>query len=358
MAWGAVGQMGGSLIDVFGNFYGQSRLQKDQQNWYESMMRDQFEQLQEMYPLTGILQNLGMDIYGDKGNQKEIIRFLENPIRLTNLERQLFEFFGGQPSGWLNVYGARESGPFGGRGYEMLGEATGLLKSLIPYGEDLAGTGFRTDIQPAEDYALRLLEREMVPELAERFGANITGSGFQNALLGAAGDVASELGSLQVALDEAAASRRLQALQSGTVQNLFTAPLNLTTGFLTAGAQAGEAYRQAAESSRPGARLLGYMPQFVQAATSGGFIQPGYPTGGTSAGNLFSALGQAAPSMLGNVGRLVGGLLDNWLDGQGNNSNTIVGSGGITPTGGTSYMYGPGAYDQALSVLEGGSLFR
>jgi len=292
--------------------------------------------LQPMFPFTEDLQTFARDLYGD-GGFDAIQDYLEKPTRPTNLERQLFEFFGGQePSRkgggkQYKRYGAKQSGPLAGMGIPMLEETLGRLESLYPYGEDLARTGFRTDIGPAQDYALRLFEREMVPELTERFGSNITGSGYQNALFGTAGDVASQLGAMQVALDESAAARRLQALQpGGAVQSIFEGPLNKATEFATMGGQVGEAYKNAMDMARPGRGYLAALPMFVQGATSGGFIQPGYPTSGTDFGNLFSALGQTSGNIAGGIGQGIVDILRGW------------GSGGTSATGGVGTKTGMG----------------
>jgi len=318
-----MGQGIGEAVSYFGNRRLASQAAEDAKKMFDYQMAG----MQEMFPLTGAAQQAGMDIY-EGGGFDQIEDFLNKSWRPTNLQRQLFEFFGGTTPKGMKRYGAKESGPLAGRGIPMLEDTLGYLEGLIPTAQELGETGFRTDIGPAQDYALNLFEREMVPELAERFGSPQGGSGSRDAYLRAAGDVSSELGAMQVALDEAAAARRLQGLQSGTVQGLFTGPMDEATQFALMGGQVGQNYGQAMKAAHPGGALLGALPTFVNAATSGGFFQPGYPTGGTDTGNLFSALGQTAGPALG----AAGDWLADWIGGWGSGGGASMGSGSL-PTG-------------------------
>ena len=334
----------------YGQIYGNKQIAGQQANAADDLMEQQFALMQDMFPFSSDIQSFAQDLYGG-GGFDEIQDYLMNPTKPTNLQRQLFEFFGGQePSKGgggkqYKRYGAKQSGPLAGMGMPMLEEATGWLRDLIPYGQELAETGFRTDIGPAQDYAMRLFNREMIPELAERFGPPGQGSGAQGAYGRAMGDVSSELGAMQVALDEAAAQRRLQALQSGTVQGLFTGPLDRTMQFALAGGQVGQNYQQSMDMARPGRGLLGALPAITQGATSGGFIQPGFPTSGTDMGNLFSALGQSTGSM-GQLGNALADWIGGWGSGGGVGTQTGMGwdmnSMGGTDLGGQMPWLGSG----------------
>lgn len=274
--------------------------------------REQQAYLQEMFPFVSEISQNATDLYG--GNWDKIEDYLLNPTPPSNLERQLFEFFGGtqlQPKGYykgqkypgvradkrtqrlLRRYGGGTPGPLAGMGQDYLDTAMGLMESLIPYGQDWAETGFKTDIGPIQDYALRMFEREMMPEVAERFGSNIFGSGYQQRMGDTMADVASELGAMEVMLNEAAAARRAQGL-GGDIQNIFTGPMNLATAYATAAAQAGQNYMDRVNAARPGAGLLAALPMFGNIAASQGFIQQGFPTSGTDYGNIMSAWGANA----------------------------------------------------------------
>jgi hypothetical protein len=318
----------------YGQIYGDKARQREALNAQEDMMDEQFAQMQSMFPFVNMISDQATNFYGNQWDKIE--DYLRHPTPPSNLERQLFEFFGGTvpEKGYyrtgggkkggpgaltnrlLGRYGAGESGPLAGQGQVFLDEATDYLRSLIPYAEDWAETGFKTDIQPIQDYAMRMFEREMMPTTVERFGPNITGSGFQHAMGELMGDVSSKLGAMEVGLSEAAADRRMQGL-TGPIQNIFTGPMNLATAFATAAAQAGQNYMNRVDQARPGAALLGSLPMFANVDAMQGSIQGGFPTSGTDWGNVGSAWGQVAGNIGSNVGNILGQLpWEDWFGGD------------------------------------------
>ena len=320
----------------------------ENRDWQEDMMASSQQYLSEMFPFSQDVTNFAQDLYGG-GGFSSIEDYLTNPTKPSNLQRQLFEFFGGQipPKGrgnqhrmWTNR-GAPESGPLAGLGPEMLSEATGYLESLIPHAQKWGETGFKTDIKPIQDYAMRMFDY-MIAEVDEKHGRPRKGSGWDVAMNREMGDVSSELGAMEVALNEAAAGRRMQGL-SGPIQNIFTDPLNTTAQFATAAGQAGQMYQQAIDNARPGKGLLGALQMFANIDQGQGFIQGGFPTSGTDAGNMWSALGQTASGAAGGLGDLFSNILDNW------------GSGGNT-WGGSEYELGAGNTGTNLFSFQGDPL--
>ena len=102
---------------------------------------------------------------------------------------------------------------------QNLGITNDLFQNtLLPGAEELASTGFRTDLAPITAQSLRLFNEEIIPGLANQFG--MLGGGGQNQLssdFGAAAaregaGIATDLGALNVQLSESAADRRTQGL--------------------------------------------------------------------------------------------------------------------------------------------------
>lgn len=145
------------------------------------------------------------------------------------------------------------------------GTFASLFEPAAATAGELARTGLRTNIDPIRQAAVRQLRRETAPMLAEQF-ARQTGTfatDFLNSLNQAAGDVETNLGALQVELDEAAAQRRKEgailASTLGTVPAAFAGDLFAT----------GEQMRALQESLQPGARLFNALQIFS------GLTQPG-----------------------------------------------------------------------------------
>lgn len=117
------------------------------------------------------------------------------------------------------------------------GSIESLTSGLLGTLNEGLETGFRTDIDPIREAALRDFQQEIIPGISEQF-ATQTGS-FSSDFLGAqtraGADLFSELGALQTQLDEAAAGRRtdLTALAPGVLQ----APAEIAGGLLNLGAQ-------------------------------------------------------------------------------------------------------------------------
>lgn len=163
------------------------------------------------------------------------------------------------------------------------------LAGLAGPAQDLVDTGFRTDLQPIIDAELRRFERETVPGLAERFGSALSGSGFQTATSDAAADLGVELGALQTALDEAAASRRITGLQ--LAPSIFGAPTAAATTFGPQIEAGGARERAREESVRPGARLPNALSFLTGLETQQGFLQQGGSGQPSDFASIVGALG-------------------------------------------------------------------
>lgn len=91
-------------------------------------------------------------------------------------------------------------------------EAANLYRDVLGPGiRDLAATGFKTDIQPAVDLSSYLFKNEFLPAAAEQYGQlglNPRDSDFGSAIAREASRRATELGALNLDLQEAAAGRR------------------------------------------------------------------------------------------------------------------------------------------------------
>ena len=118
----------------------------------------------------------------------------------------------------------------------------GLINRTAGQQQELAQTGFKTDISPAVDLSQRLFEEEFIPGAMEQFGGlglNPGDTDFTNAMMREGSRRATELGALDIDLSEAAAGRRMAGMQSAPglldLQNL-----GLTTEF--AGTDAGQIF--------------------------------------------------------------------------------------------------------------------
>jgi len=189
-----------------------------------------------------------------------------------------------------------------------VGSVTDFLRNTLqPAAEELARTGFRTDISPIREQALRQLKRETIPGIAEQY-AGITGgfsSDFLNSITQAAGDVETQLGSLQTGLDEAAAQRRLQGLPLSALlsSSQVALPLAFGSDFLNILAQVQNAERQ----QQPGFNFLQGLGAILNLAPQQSIIQS-QPTmsslestlrtlASTFAGSAGTGLGQSAGSL-------------------------------------------------------------
>ncbi len=133
-----------------------------------------------------------------------------------------------------------------GTAQAALGQSDNLFSSIdsliqgqfLPALGEGIDTGFRTDIDPIRQQAIRNFTQTTVPQIQEAF-AQQTGSfstDFLNSITGGAADIETNLGAIQAQLDEAAAGRRTSILgqapglaeQAGQVGfNIGGAALNL-----------------------------------------------------------------------------------------------------------------------------------
>jgi len=92
------------------------------------------------------------------------------------------------------------------------------LDSFSGFSQDLAKTGFKTDIDPIRQQMLREFQQQTVPDLANQFstlgggGQNAPFSDFNQAAIRAGGDMFTNLGALDFQASESAADRRQQGL--------------------------------------------------------------------------------------------------------------------------------------------------
>lgn len=192
---------------------------------------------------------------------------------------------------------------------------------ILPGAQELATTGFRTDIQPIIDQQQRRFERETIPQLREQF-AGQTGtfsSDFLNAITNAGADLNTELGALQVELDEAAASRRASGIP--ILSQLQTGRLGLPISVGNDLFQAGQAFRQVDESLRPGARQLNLLQLLGQQGSPSnlGFVaNQGQPS-------QTSQILQGLSSIIPNTFSAFGGLGSNLGIGGGPGNQGIFG---------------------------------
>jgi len=291
-------------------------------------MQRQMDMINEMFPFISESSQFFSDLYGS-GGFGDLERYLTQPISLTNLDLMAPGFFGldlgsggrqllraldpeGERFSWEQLHGGGEIIPEGmekwwGKGPEMLEEYIGNVESLFPAAREMFDEDWRADTEAARKYADWYLSDQAVPAIAERFGSSIWGSGAQAALANAGRELAAELGLTEIAADEASLNRQLQARLSGLplATSLFQEPLNAATGFTLAGTQVGQNLRGQAEMTRPGARLAQMLPIAANIAASQGFMQQGFPTGGSS--NELAALGQMFGGG-GSMGDLAGGI--------------------------------------------------
>jgi hypothetical protein len=93
----------------------------------------------------------------------------------------------------------------------------GLVGRTAAGQQELAETGFKSDIGAATDLSRMLFEQEFIPGALEQFGASgldARDSDVQAALLREGSRRATELGALDLDLSEAAADRRVMGLQA------------------------------------------------------------------------------------------------------------------------------------------------
>lgn len=288
-AIGAAGSIGGALLSDSGGGGGGG---------------PDFEDLTQLFGNTNsqfvsLLENL---LGG--GGESQVLDFLQNPVPLTFGEKDSASFFFPRNKRQRRAFNAR-----GGSQFDILvNEADGLIRDeLFPVGREVLEDGLRTDLQPIIDAELRRFNTETIPGVAERFAGSLDSSGFQQSTADAASDLGIFLGANQVGLDEAASGRRLNFLQSGAAQNLFTAPLNLRSNAAILKGTQGELFRNREESTRAGGRILGALPTLLSGLQgTSGFLQSGFPTGAGGGSATGAALAQILPGLIGAGSNLFG----------------------------------------------------
>jgi hypothetical protein len=264
---GTVASVAGTAYSAYGQNKAQGMQEdamKEQERQF-AFMNDPARMREMMSLFEG--PNMARDILEAIGTG-DIEDYLMNPIPLTKLEkseRRLFE----------------ESEPLFREVQQLL---TGPIRDPL---QELLRTGFRTDLTPIIEGEQHRLATQTAPALAERFAGALQGSGFENALAAAGGDLGMYLGEQQVGADEAAANRRMTGLQ--IAPGLFTAPLDLQTGYATAVGAAGQRFRERKESTRPGFRQLAAFPSLAGIEQGQGFMLPGYTGGPSGGGTQFGA---------------------------------------------------------------------
>jgi hypothetical protein len=178
--------------------------------------------------------------------------------------------------------------PFGDLATQNMLSMNDLFQNeLIPGATEMANTGFRTDLDPIIKQQMAQFQNQMVPELANQFGflggggQNRLSSDFGAATANAAGGIATNLGSLQVDADEAAAGRRAEGIGlAGELSQLSAAfPAALGSDILSLNEQNFDQTLL----GRPGGQLMNLLNNLM------GVTQPDPILGQVSAGGGMSS---------------------------------------------------------------------
>lgn len=184
---------------------------------------------------------------------------------------------------------------------------------IMPAAKDLVNTGFRTDIQPVRDYALRQFKRQDMPTLAEMFSGQ-TGTmstDFLQSGQQAAADMESQLGALQAQYDESANTRRAQGIP--VLSQLATTQLGLGSNVADDLFRINQNMWNQKQQSDPGLRGLNiYQMLSASGAPSqqGPFATGQFPSQST---NMLSGLAAAAPGFAQAAGNVPWGKVGGWL---------------------------------------------
>lgn len=153
--------------------------------------------------------------------------FLNNPEFVSTIRDLTFNPPGvsGAERGLLDL---NLEGDFSGL---SLLNALGQIGSARGFAGEQAATGFRTDATPAFNEAIRQLEQNILPQIAETAALNqgISSSAFGEQGARAARDLLGQASITQLGLDEAAAERRRSGIP--TFANLIGAELSLAPSF-------------------------------------------------------------------------------------------------------------------------------
>lgn len=183
--------------------------------------------------------------------------FLRNPIGLTGAGQGALDFANS------------------GVGAQNIQQFLGLLPDAFSNLREGLNTGFRVDLDPIRQAALRQFENQTIPGIAEQFAGTtgVNSSDFGRALAGSAADINIDLGALQVGADEAAAARRTQFGRFAPGAGIQLA--GGATALATEQAAFDAFLRGQLESIRPGSRLKDFFSELLSfdpgsAATVGG----------------------------------------------------------------------------------------
>lgn len=268
--------------------------------------------LQPLFQGPRLAGDLTSSLFSNPRNRKELKRFLKRPVGLTEAEKAA-------------ASGLNQLGPGIQSGIEN-------LEGLAPFAQELVETGFETDLQPIVDLEQRRFGRETIPGLAERFPSlGLSGSGAQGLLSSAGVDLGTELGSLQVALDEASAGRRVQGL--GIAPSIFAAPSTFGIEAFGALGSAGEQARLRKESTRRGARLQQSLGFLTGLETQQKFLQPGFAGPTVTQGGGLGGIGASLiPQAVGALGQgFFSGIGDIASQGLQGAFGSLFGGGGGAP---------------------------
>lgn len=188
------------------------------------------------------------------------------------------------------VQGGDQFAPAALQGFD---QALGLFdENIFPALQELTSTGFRTSAEPIAQQQLERFQQEVVPGLAEQFsflggGGSVLSSDFGAAAAREGGNILSDIGALQVGLDEAAAGRRQAGLGEAALLGTQRAALPLDFG---------EAFRQEELAGRPGGQLLSFLDQLAGIVERDPIVQANVSTGKSSAFGINAQGSYSGPS--------------------------------------------------------------
>lgn len=245
----------------------------------------------------------------------DVIDFLSDPINLTRLERLsplLAENIFGLP---LKPKAQARLGP------ELFEATRGLfpqsvedLSALVPIAMAFAQTGLPPGgiesiigaaekiINPVVEASRFRFTEDFDPLARERL--SIFGTDLDAARARELSRIGAEVGGLETDVIMDLLGRQLQSLPLAA--NLAQLPTVFgLEGAQTAG-EIGEAFRLRQESTRPGGRILSFLPQLSQLQSVQQFMTPGFDPAGSESANTISALAGNVPGILGAGSSLLG----------------------------------------------------
>jgi hypothetical protein len=218
----------------------------------------------------------------------------------------------GQGVGQLGLAGET----LAGAGDTLGAAGANFQQNLIPGAQNLANTGFRTDIDPIRQQMLNEFRNVMVPELANQFGSlggggQAISSDFGGALAREGSNLYTNLGAIQAQLDEASAGRRVEGLGlGGQFGQGLTQVGAAQTGLGQAGGELGVNFGQLGLAE---GQIGALENQLAQTLTGIGGAQTDIATARQQAGETLGGLGLGQGQLaagIGNVGQLQAGAAD------------------------------------------------